>query len=155
MNRDFWRGALSVALVLGTLSFLESVGAEPLPGWVRSPRDLDLPAGERPVDKPRSIARQEEEEIPMVPEPPDPPRLPEISMADEECSGDCQEFEAGFAWAAVRAVSDARQCPDRGDQFVDGCKSWVRHMRGEEEDSDDDDSDDDDSDDDSGDHNRR
>jgi hypothetical protein len=152
VNRDFWRGALSVALVLGTLSFLEAVGSEPLPGWTTSPRDLDLPASRRPVDKPRVIAQQDPEsfEVPEVPEVPEPVEPPRLSIDGEECTGECEEYQAGYIWAAMRAVTDPRQCPDRGGRFGDGCKRYVQHVRGEE--SDDDDSD---NDDDSGEHDQR
>ncbi len=152
MSRDFWRGALSAALVLGTLSFLDSVGSEPLPGWTKSPRDLDLPPAKRAVDKPRQAARRDAD-TPVAPEPPVPPEFSmALAMAEELCPGDCQEYGAGFAWAAMRAVSDSRQCPDRGEAFVDGCEGFVAHMRGEDDDSEND-SGNDDSDDE--DHNRR
>jgi hypothetical protein len=122
VNRDFWRGALSVALIFGTLSFLDSVGSEPLPGWTKDPLDLDLPQARR-------VAVRSEVESPL-PEPteaeiPEMPEIPSVSISSDECGEDCDDFDVGYAWAAQSEVDDSDDCPERSERFLEGCKAYV------------------------------
>ncbi|HSZ50097.1 MAG TPA: hypothetical protein VK801_00880 [Caulobacteraceae bacterium] len=46
------------------------------------------------------------------------------------CEIDCSVHEAGYKWAALHSLHDARFCAGRTVAFVDGCRAYVGDHRG-------------------------
>jgi hypothetical protein len=46
------------------------------------------------------------------------------------CEIDCSVHEAGYKWAALHSLRDARFCAGRTVAFVDGCRAYVGDHRG-------------------------
>ena len=46
------------------------------------------------------------------------------------CELDCSVHEAGYKWAALHSLRDARFCAGRTEAFVDGCRAYVGDHRG-------------------------
>lgn len=46
------------------------------------------------------------------------------------CEIDCSVHEAGYKWAALHSLHDARFCAGRTQAFVDGCRAYVGDHRG-------------------------
>ena len=47
-----------------------------------------------------------------------------------DCEIDCSVHEAGYKWAALHSLSDARLCVGRERAFVAGCRAYVGDHRG-------------------------
>ncbi|MBV8682352.1 MAG: hypothetical protein JO111_05730 [Caulobacteraceae bacterium] len=47
-----------------------------------------------------------------------------------KCEIDCSVHEAGYKWAALHSLHDARFCAGRTEAFVDGCRAYVGDHRG-------------------------
>ena len=47
-----------------------------------------------------------------------------------DCESDCSVHEAGYKWAALHALTDARLCVGRERGFVVGCRAYVSDHRG-------------------------
>jgi hypothetical protein len=47
-----------------------------------------------------------------------------------DCESDCSVHEAGYKWAALHALTDARLCVGRERGFVVGCRAYVGDHRG-------------------------
>lgn len=47
-----------------------------------------------------------------------------------DCEIDCSVHEAGYKWAALHSLNDARYCAGKTAAFVDGCRAYVGDHRG-------------------------
>lgn len=104
-------------------SHVDRADASPAPGATIGTGDADA-ASDPSVSEPPLPSTQRDERTLSE----DHPYRDRHGFA--KCEIDCSVHEAGYKWAALHSLHDARFCAGRTEAFVDGCRAYVGDHRG-------------------------
>ena len=125
---DCSRSMHSVGANLDTAAAADQPGRAPAPspaasGTLAMADTTDATDASAPQEPPIPSTRRDERTLNE-----DHPYRARHGLAD--CESDCSVHEAGYKWAALHSLRDARLCVGRERGFVVGCRAYVGDHRG-------------------------